>query len=228
MHQASRNAKRRQIVHMICPVLLAAILLLAVRGLLLTQVKLPAHTALPGLHGGERVWVSLTAYGLRLPGESLWGYHRWGHGTPQRGDAVVWQLPGNSRLSTGVCRALPGDTIWADPARQKILPARTSVDAVPFRVPEHGVPMAVNPANARLLAYLLHTYEGCPANVTPSGRLFLHGNECRKVRFTRDFYWMETQPDVYLFIPHEALTGRIVGTLFARGARWPWIAPLPR
>lgn len=227
MHQASRTVKRRQIVRMICPVLLAALLLLVVRGLLLSQVRLPARTALPGLHGGERVWVSLTAYGLRLPGESLWGYHRWGHGTPNRGDAVAWRLPGSTQSSTGVCHALPGDTIWTDPVRQKILPARTSVDAQPLCVPGRGVSIQVSPANARLLAYLLNTYEGCPARVTPSARLLLHGNECRQVRFTRDFYWVETQPDIYLFIPHEALTGRIVGTLFARGAHWPWIAPLP-
>ena len=88
----------------ILPVLLAAILLLAVRGLLLCHMRLPDNAALPGLEPGGHVLVCLTYYGLRLPGEPLWGYHRWGYAEPEVMDNVVFApsaTAGNTRSASG-------------------------------------------------------------------------------------------------------------------------------
>ena len=96
----------------ILPVLLAAILLLAVRGLLLCHMRLPDNAALPGLKPGGHVLVSLTYYGLRLPGESLWGCHRWGYAEPEVMYNVVFEPsataggPQRALLMAGTCRAL--------------------------------------------------------------------------------------------------------------------------
>ena len=57
---------------LVCPVLLTASLLLAVRGLLDTHVQLPPDTAVYGLQPNEHVLGSLTYYGLKVPCEAIW------------------------------------------------------------------------------------------------------------------------------------------------------------
>lgn len=56
----------------VCPVLLTVVLLLAVRGLLVNHVRMPADAAVEGFAPRQHLLVSLTYYGLRLPGETLW------------------------------------------------------------------------------------------------------------------------------------------------------------
>ena len=117
---------------LVCPVLLTASLLLAVRGLLVTHVQLPPDTAVYGLQPNQHVLVSLTYYGLKVPGEAIWGYHRWGYRVPEWGDAILFNLPrpkaqhGPGPETVGICHALPGETVWIDPVRPKVLPARTT------------------------------------------------------------------------------------------------------
>ena len=41
----------------------------------------------------------------------------------------------------------------------------------------------------------------------------MHGRLWRGIVFNRDYYWIETAPDHYAIIPHDALMGR----LFVRG-----------
>ncbi len=190
------------------PALLAAILLLAVRFLLFMHLRIPEGTEVEGFRSGQHVAVNLNAYGLRLPGEALWGYCRWGYSRPEEGDRVVCRYVGSDDLFVATCRALPADTVWVDPVRQRILPARTSSDAQPIVVPARGQRLTVTPANARLLAYLLRSFERSRARANAYGQLELDGRVLRTVSLTSDYYWVETRTDSYLLIPHEALVGR--------------------
>lgn len=204
------------------PVLPAVIVLLVVRGLLFSHIRLPEKCVLPGVRTESRhAFVSLTYYGLRLPGESLIGYHRWGYRTPRRGEVVVFNLPlrkgvamkpgdpvSPGDLSVGVCRGLPGDTVWIDPMRKKYLPGRTSPDAQPIVIPGRKRPTRVTESNCRLLAYIMQQYEGSHVSTGQRGKLRLDGVDLGQVRFTHDYYWVETAPDVFLLVPHEALIGK--------------------
>lgn len=200
----------------VCPVLLTALLLLAVRGLLVNHVRMPDDTAVYGFTPGQHVLVSLTYYGLRVPGENIWGYHRWGYRVPEVGDPVLFYLPwqaGQPRpgvQTVGICRALPGETVWIDPVRQLVLPARTSPDAQPIIVPGRHHEVRVTPYNARLLAFVLSTYENAEATVDAQNRLLLYGNPVNYIGTLNDYYWMETRPDSYVLVPHSALVGKIV------------------
>lgn len=200
----------------ILPILLAATLLLAVRGLLLCHMRLPDNAALPGLGPGGHVLVCLTYYGLRLPGEPLWGYHRWGYAEPEVMDNVVFApsatagKPPEVPLMAGTCRAVPGDTVWIDPVRRLVLPARTSPDAQPIVVPGKGRSVHVTPHNARLLAWLLQTYEHSRVTLTREGGLQMAGSRLKRVRTSQNYYWIETQPDTFRLVPHCELVGKIV------------------
>lgn len=199
----------------IAPLLLAVILLLAVRGLLVTHMRLPADVQLPGLRAGSHVLVSRTSYGLRLPGEALWGYHRWGHRSPSVGETLVYTRTepapdGRTHVIAGICRALPDDTVWIDPVRRLILPGRTSPDAVPFIIPGRGLTVSVTPANATLLTRILRRYEGTQAKVDQHGRIWLRKDTLTRVSTARDYYWVETAPDRYDLVPHDALVGKLI------------------
>ena len=85
--------------------------------------------------------------------------------------------------------------------------------ACPITLPSRGAYVAVTPWNASLLAHLLTTHEQRPATAAPDGTLLMHGRRWRGIVFTRDYYWIETAPDHYAIIPHDALMGR----LFVRG-----------
>lgn len=201
----------------IAPVLLAAVMLLAVRGLLVSHLRLPADADLPGLRPHAHVLVSLTHYGLRLPGERLWGYHRWGYRYPSPGDSVVFRLPpeagkedGQETDGFGICRALPGQTVWIDPAERQILKGRSAPGARPVVVPGRGNMVRVTPWNASLLAYLLNRYEGGHVRTDGRGGLLMGGQRVDKVQTMNDYYWVETHPGVYDLIPHRALVGKVI------------------
>ncbi len=176
----------------------------------LVRFVLVSHTTLPT---GQHALVSLTYYGWRMPGESLWGYHRWGYATPEKGDFVVFTNTDkeSTQLLMGVCRALPGETIWIDPVRRIIIPARTSPDAQAITVPGRGRKVAVTPYNARLLAYLMKQNEQCQnVAVNEGGELMLGSQSLPSVKLQNDYYWVETPSGEYTFVPHSSLTGKIV------------------
>lgn len=47
------------------------------------------------LFEGERILVNNWSYGLRLPFMSLWGYHKWGSGSVDKNDIIVFNNPAN-------------------------------------------------------------------------------------------------------------------------------------
>ena len=206
----------KRIIKLIFPLILAVLLLLVVRFMLVLHMRLPGDTQVRGFEPEQHVLVSLTYYGLRLPGEQLWGYHRLGYGMPKYGEPLVFSMTvhrGDEKLiteSVGRCEALPGETVWIDPVRKKVLPAKTSPDAQPIVIPGRNRTLEVTPYNAHLLAYLMSNYEGCAAQADASGHLVVNGHRALRVRLKRDYYWIETQPDNYVIVPHDALIGKIV------------------
>lgn len=203
--------------------LAAVILLLSVRGLLLARVILPSVKGISGMPSGHSAFVSLTYYGLRLPGEQFWGYHRWGRRIPAKGDPLAFNLPyrdghalhrgapiSEGDLSAGVCRGLPDDTIWLDPVGKCYLAAPTA-NSRPLVIPGSRRPAKVTPDNAKLLAYIMQRYEDSHATIDGQGRLTLGGQSLNFVRLANDYYWIETRPGVFLLVPHCALLGKIVG-----------------
>lgn len=197
-------------------VLLTVLLLLAVRGLLVTHMRLPSDAALPGFIPRQHVFVNRLSYGLRLPGTQLWGYHRWGNSMPQVGDCILFNLPRSAGYifagvpTVGVCRALPGDTVWLDPMRKLVLPARTSPDAQPLVIPGPSGSVTVTPANVHLLAHVMQRYEQFHVAVQGNSQLMLNGKPQQKVKLSRNYYWIEMRPDAYALVPHELLIGKIM------------------
>lgn len=182
--------------------------------LIITRFFIVSHIRMPNQ---QHALVSLTYYGLRLPGESLWGYHRWGYAYPENGDQVVFTCTdkqGKELTLTGICHATPGQVVWIDPVRKIYIPGRTSPDAQPIYIPAKEHAVRVTPYNAHLLAYLMQRYEACnTVSVNYKGELELDGQPMNRVKLLRDYYWIETQPDSFLIVPHDALIGKVVYTL---------------
>lgn len=193
---------------LIAPVLLAIFVLLVVRGLFVTTVFLPPVFSRCHIRSSYYAWVVRTTYGLRIPGEKLWGYHRIGYAKPQRQDTLLFDLPKGEQMA-GICKGLPGDTLWANPASHNIETVCPSPDAKPFVVPGRGIEIKVEPHNARFVAYVLRSYENVKAKVDQQGRLWIDGKERTSVKFTQDYYWVETFSDTHDIVPHKALIGKV-------------------
>ena len=90
------------------PMLAAAVLLLAVRFLLVMQCAVPASDPQSGLSAGDRLLVWLPAYGFHLPGSD----HEL-NASPSPGDVVLFRTgDGRSPLSVGMVKrnALPDES----------------------------------------------------------------------------------------------------------------------
>ncbi|MGM9693897.1 MAG: hypothetical protein ACI3YC_02685 [Alloprevotella sp.] len=197
----------KRFLRILLPLLCATLLLLSVRTLLLGVYR-PAEAA----GGGEKthlVFVNLTAYGLRLPFEQQLGPCRWGYRRPAAGDEVAYRLFGSDRVSLGICHALPGDSISVDLKRRRLSSAKPSSPDSLFVVPAADRALAVTPLNARMLTVLKRRFERSHAKVSLRGRVFLDGQPLDSLRFSEDYYLLETQPQTFTLIPHSALVGKI-------------------
>lgn len=200
---------KRIVRNILLPLLTAVVLLFVVQCLLVSHMRLSEPLPFPCMKEKSHLWVNLTAYGLRLPGESVWGVRRIGHASPSKGDFVVF-LSQKGERSAGICRALPGEVVWIDTERRIFLPARTSPDAQSIMVPVKERKMDITPYNARLFAHLLKAYEDCNAEADGQGHLSIGGSVLPQVRFPQDYYWVETRPGAYVFVPHSALVGKVL------------------
>ena len=77
-------------------------------------------------------------------------------------------------------------------------------------VPGKGRSVLVTPHNARLLAWLLQTYEHSRVTLTREGGLQMAGSRITRVKTSQNYYWIETQPDSFRLVPHCELVGKIV------------------
>lgn len=98
--------------------LVAALVLLCVRGCFVTQVVVDAGAEMPGLMPGDRIMVGRTAYGLRLPIATRGGARHFLPKAPERGEWCVAEHPtGSGHFCLLQITALPGDTVSATPER---------------------------------------------------------------------------------------------------------------
>ena len=198
-------SRARQVWWWVRPYVVLICLIVCLRLFIISPIVLP---------GNRHALVSLTYYGLRVPGEQMWGYHRWGYRVPAKHDEVVFTCSDTRDREftlTGRCQAGPGETIWIDPVRQIVIPGRTSPDAQPIRIPAHNSSIRVTPYNARILAYLMQHYEHCNnVRVNRFGQLEMDGQTLSRVRLLRDYFWIEMRPDSFLLIPHDNLVGKVL------------------
>ncbi len=187
----------------ILPLIIGALLLLLVRAVLVTQYVVPASgNEAETLQPGDRVMVSRTSYGLHLPGGTVLG-----EASPEEGDLVAFRLPAETSVRLARCLSLPGDTVWIDAARSRVLFYHTTLDASPFVIPRSGMPMAVTPQNARLVWNTLRYYEHVGTTLINSSRILHNGEPLDTVVFTQDYFWMDGSTDFGL-VPRSALVGR--------------------
>lgn len=100
----------------------AVVVVLLLRGFVITSCFIPSEGMENSLFRGERILVNKWSYGLRVPCGSLLSYHRWNPRPVRRGEIVVFNNPAN--LSQPVidqrgvfisrCVGVPGDTLLMD------------------------------------------------------------------------------------------------------------------
>lgn len=76
--------KRRNALTLAISLATALLAVALLRGCVVSQLRVTSAHCSPTLECGDRILVSRTYYGLRLPGEAVWGYHRWGTRYPKR------------------------------------------------------------------------------------------------------------------------------------------------
>ena len=98
------------------------IVVVLLRGCVMTSYLIPSSGMENSLFKGERILVNKWSYGLRLPWMSFLSYHRWGEEPVKKEDIIVFNNPAN--LSEPVidkrevyisrCIGTPGDTLMID------------------------------------------------------------------------------------------------------------------
>ena len=216
----------------IIPCAVALLLLLAIRCLLVAQFVLTEERADGQLLRGDRILVLRTAYGLRFPGERLFGYRRIGRPDAAAGDLIAFYSPASAAqpessrpVAFGTVAAVPGDTLWLDPVRQLVLPGRTSVDALPFVVPRKGGKARICPELSPLFAEILRQ-TGCRVQRDRQGRLLVGGTPLQEVAFDHDFYWIETVPEHFVLLSETAVLGKPVLVSYSLDPDKPFYAAL--
>lgn len=198
--------------------LTALLLVVAVRGLFVTQYRVADSGG--GLCAGDRVLVNRLAYGLRVPGGLCGGRSHLGGRGAARGDYVAFlsPIPGDRNGGHPVCvarvLAVPGDTLWFDAARRVLLAASPDGSASPQPVPTAGSRVEVMPWNARWLWGILARNEGGRTVLVGDSMLVLDGRKIVSVRFSQPYYWVGDGAGGFL-VPHAALLGRAFGISYS-------------
>lgn len=201
---------KRLLTHCIVPLLAALLAVVAVRCLLVSQYAVSSGQPAAGLLAGDRILVLRPAYGLRVPGSSPGARLRLAERPAQAGQVLAFDHPLDHGLCTSLCMAVPGDTVWVDPLRGRVLPGRTSAAACPLVVPGRDSSVEVTPCNARLLHLALSRYEGSRATLVGDTALFFDGRPLRRAYFTQNYYWVEGSEDRYGLVPQSHLVGRVL------------------
>lgn len=98
----------------------AAAVALLVKMLLVTSCIIPSSGMENSLYQGEGILVNKWSYGLRVPFPSLWGYHRLGKNSVEKGDIFLFNNPDPRRESEWMerrelfisrCTGVAGDTL---------------------------------------------------------------------------------------------------------------------
>lgn len=116
--------------------IVVAVLAILFRYFVFTPYLIPSAGMENSLYEGERILVNNWSYGLRLPFMSLWGYHKWGSGSVDKNDIIVFNNPANllqpvidrKEAFIGRCTGLPGDTLLIDSTYSTVLPDKSAPD----------------------------------------------------------------------------------------------------
>lgn len=99
----------------------ALVIVLLLRGFVFTPYVIPSSGMENALYQGDRIFVNKWSYGLRVPGMSLFSYHRWKPKPVQLGDLTVFNNPASQEkvvdkreVFISRCVGLPGDTLLLD------------------------------------------------------------------------------------------------------------------
>ena len=227
---------------------LAALILVIVivRSLMLTQLRVDSVSLQPALWRGDRVLVDRMSYGVQIPWAGPLGYRRLGEGRPVRRHIVAYHDPMQRNLTKrsvhllagdvclGRCVLLPGDTLWLYVPAVGDTVRRDTWQ--PFVIPAKGQSVSVRPWNIALLINALHLHEG--ANVCPAtdSSLVVDGREMTRVRFSQDYYWIRADRPtsaaydsrVFGLLPASNLIGRALCVTYSidpqapslQGWRW--------
>jgi signal peptidase I len=90
------------------PLVIAVLVLCAVRSSLADWNEVPSGSMRPTIIEGDRVWVNKLAYDLKVP-FTTWHIAEWSN--PQRGDIVVFYSPHDGTRLIKRVIGLPGDTV---------------------------------------------------------------------------------------------------------------------
>lgn len=173
--------------------------------------------ALPFLYG-DRVVVTKTDYGIRLPSCVPRQCCRLGNGAPQRGDMIAFNIPSSPEFLCGnvtlaQCMALPGDTVYITGNFEVSL--HETAEAYPFAVPAKDTPVEVTRWNARLLCNAVNLHEPCHYAEIAGDTLMLDGHSVRYVVFSQDYYWVYSGKQAnrrdsrsYGFVPMNHIIGK--------------------
>ena len=200
--------------------------------LVIFQILITSSNEQPSLQAGDRVLVNRCSFGLRLPCEPLFGYHRFGTVLPQRGDRIAFNDPISSEkyiserpLCIGTCAAIPGDTVWL---RWKPYNSKTE-KSYPFVVPGKDKPVNVSPWNMTLLANALHAYEHKNVCWDCDSLLVIDGMPASKVQFKEDYLWILNDRyaqayDSRLFglLPASHLVGKLICISYSKDSAQPF------
>ncbi len=188
----------------------------------------------PSLMAGDRVLVARFAFGLRLPLDALFGYHRLSPTLPRQGEPIVFNDPLGKRrnisdrpLCVGTCTALPGDTIWLPWGSDGT--CRKAAKHYPFVVPGKGITIDIHPWNIVMLANALHLYEQKNVCWDCDSLLVIDGQQVRNVSFADDYIWVSSNGhteayDSRLFgpLPVSHLEGKPMLILYSKDSSKPF------
>lgn len=215
--------------------LLAIFLVWIVWALLVFQITIPTAGEEPSLLSGDRLMVSRTSYGLRLPFECLFGLHRTAHHLPQRGDCIAFNDPLSNKTAIssrpvciGTCTALPGDTVWLTWQADKDV-SPNSNKKYPFIIPKAHSPIDVRPWNITLLANMLHLHESRNVCWDCGNQLVVDGKPLKKVCFSQDYLWIfnKRNPQAYDsrlfgFLPYSHVIGSLLCISYSKDPTQPF------
>ncbi len=233
----------RQAGRWLSVILVAALVVLAVRILGVSLIAVPDDSACPVFLPGDRVTVGKASYGLRLFPMRQWGYVRLGGRQVERGEWVAFNDPSDGYPDTlciderpvmlAYCAARPGDSLWVD-RKGRVLRLRPIGHRFckVVELPRKYAYVHITPDNVRWYSHIINLHEGLESTVKGDS-LFVDGHHVTAFRFGHDYYWMasasqENQVDsrTYGFVPDTHVIGRLRRVFYSWDNTAPWYARL--
>lgn len=209
----------RTVFRLVFAMLVLAAVIVALRTFAVTTYKVTSAGMENGLHRGESVLVDRWIYGLRMPLEDLFGYHRLKERAVERGDVLVFDAPAvgtaDGDVLIGRCVAVPGDVVYLDSLFVNAdVEHRLAADAMPLYLPQMGGYVEVQPWNVMLLRNTLALHEGKHADVR-GDTLLVNGKPVRFAKLSHEYHWIASDnpadlsgSKIFGLVPKSLLIGK--------------------